>query len=80
MTKHSIRFEPKRLSGYSKSDLIQEIRRVIRDECDGIVPTRDRFERLARVSHPTIAKQFGTYTEAIRQAGFVPHKIRGHNT
>lgn len=78
MTKHSIRFEPKRLSGYSKSDLIQEIRRVIRDECGGIVPTRDRFERLARVSHPTIAKQFGTYTEAIRQAGFAPHKHASH--
>lgn len=72
------RFAPNRLQDYSKSAIIEEIRRVIRDECEDIVPTRDHFEKLARVSHPTIARHFGTYTEAIRQAGFVPHKHVSH--
>ena len=70
----SKRFTPDRLPDYSKSEIIKEIRRVILDECGGIAPSRDRFERLARVTHPTIAKRFGTYREAIRQAGFTVHR------
>jgi len=72
MPNSSKRFTPDRLPDYSESEIIKEIRRVILDECGGIVPNRDCFERLARVSHPAIAKRFGTYTEAIRQAGFTP--------
>lgn len=68
------RFTPDRLIDYSKSEIIREIRRVILDKCGGIVPSRNHFEKLARVSHPTVAKRFGTYTEALRQAGFTEHK------
>jgi hypothetical protein len=74
MPTSSSRFKPARLLDYSKSEIIKEIRRVILDECGGIVPDRDHFERLARVSHSTIAERFGTYREAIRQAGFPVHK------
>lgn len=68
------RFTPDRLSDYSESEIIDEIRRVILDECGGIVPNRDRFESLARVSHWTIAKRFGSYSKGILKAGFTAHK------
>ncbi len=67
-------FSPNRLKDYSKAAIIEEIQRVIRDECAGVTPARDEFERLARVSRPSIAKHFGTYREALRQAGVAPHK------
>ncbi|MDO8630614.1 MAG: HNH endonuclease [Phycisphaerales bacterium] len=68
------RFIPDRLTGYSQSEIIAEIRRVVLEEFGGIVPSRDHFEKLARVSRVTIAKRFGTYREGLRQAGFTAHK------
>jgi hypothetical protein len=67
-------FKPSRLAEYSESAIIAEIQRVIRDEFGGIVPTRDQFESRSRVSHPTIARWFGTYRAGIRAAGFAVHK------
>ena len=74
MASASKSFSPNRLKDYSKSTVIEEIRRVIRDEFEGVTPARDEFFRLARVSRPTIAKHFGTYTEALRQVGIAPHR------
>lgn len=74
MSMSTKRFTPDRLADYSESEIIKEIRRVVREECGGIVPSRDQFERLARVSRVTIAKRFGTYREGIRRAGFAVHK------
>src|SRR2546425_6632191 len=70
----STRFSPERLSDYSESEIIKEIRRVVLDECGGVVPNRDQFEKLSRVTHWTIAKRFGSFSEGIRQAGFTEHK------
>lgn len=72
------RFTPDRLQDYSESEIIKEIRRVIVDECGGVVPSRDRFVRLARVSYPVIVKRFGAYKKAIQQAGFTVHKHASH--
>jgi len=67
-------FVPTRLPDYSEQSILAEIRRVVIEECGGIVPERDRFEKLARVSHWTIAKHFGSYTNGIQQAGFSLHQ------
>lgn len=67
-------FIPTRLPDYSEQSILAEIRRVVRDECGGVVPDRDRFEKLARVSHWTIAKRFGSYTNGIQRAGFSLHR------
>lgn len=67
-------FVPTRLLDYSEQSILAEIRRVVLEECGGIVPERDRFEKLARVSHWTIAKRFGSYTNGIQQAGFSLHR------
>ena len=64
-----MKFQPKRLTGYSESDLIQEIRRVV-NECGGVVPNRKQFFCIARVWPTTIANKFGSYEQAIRKAGF----------
>ena len=64
-----MKFQPKRLAGYSESDLIQEIRRVV-DECGGTVPSLTAFFKAARVSLPTIQTRFGSYAQAIQKAGF----------
>jgi 5-methylcytosine-specific restriction endonuclease McrA len=74
MTDSDKSFVPTRLSDYSKESILQEIRRVVLEECNGIVPKRDRFVKLARVSPPAIAKRFGSYINGIRQAGFSPHR------
>jgi hypothetical protein len=67
-------FVPTRLADYSEQSILAEIRRVVLEECAGIVPARDRFEKLARVSRVTIAKRFGTYKKGIQQAGFSLHR------
>ena len=69
-------FVPNRLSDYSEQSILAEIRRVVLDECGGIVPDRDRFEKLARVSHWTVAKRFGSYRNGIQRAGFSLHRQR----
>lgn len=63
-------FQPKRLTGYSEEDVIQEIRRVVLEECGGVVPSRTQFARVARIWLTTICKKFGSYEQAIRKAGF----------
>jgi len=68
---NQIRFEPNRLTGYSQTDILQEIRRVIQHECKGVVPSRTEFARLARLHPITITQKFGSYGDAVRQAGFV---------
>lgn len=64
-----MKFQPKRLTGYSESDLIQEIRRVVQ-ECGGVIPSRKEFARIARIHPTTITIKFGSYPQAVRKAGF----------
>jgi len=64
-----MKFQPKRLTGYSESDLIQEIRRVVQ-ECGGVIPSRKEFACIARIHPTTITIKFGSYPQAIRKAGF----------
>jgi hypothetical protein len=65
-----MRFKPKRLAGYSKSDIIQEIKRVVFEDCGGVVPSRREFARVARLHPITITIKFGSYEQAVREAGF----------
>lgn|GEM_PF-367798 len=65
-----MKFQPNRLAGYSEADIIQEIRRVVLEECKGVVPSLREFARVARIHPRTITTKFGGYRQAIRQAGF----------
>ncbi|MEI7482861.1 MAG: HNH endonuclease [Elusimicrobiota bacterium] len=65
-----MQFKPKRLSGYTEADIIQEIKRVVLEEYKGVVPTRKEFARVARLHLSTVWTKFGSYEEAVRKAGF----------
>ena len=71
MPNNSTQFTPKGPLSYSKSDIIKEIQRVINDECKGVVPSQAKFLRLAKISKWTIRTKFGTYAQAIQEAGFI---------
>jgi hypothetical protein len=64
-------FKPKRLTGYTTDKLLEEIRRVVRDECNGTVPDSRQFSKKARVHISTIKSRFGSYEAAVKQAGFI---------
>lgn len=66
-----MQFKPKRLAGYTKADIIQEIKRVVLEEYGGIIPTRKEFARVARLHPITVTVKFGSYEEAVRKAGFI---------
>ena len=65
-----MRFNPKRLPGYTEADIIQEIKRVVLEEYKGVVPTRNEFARVSRVHLSTVEVKFKSYTEAVGKAGF----------
>jgi hypothetical protein len=65
-----MKFQPKRLAGYSEADIIQEIRRVVLEEYGGVVPSRKQFARVARLHPTTVTIKFGSYEAAVRKAGF----------
>lgn len=69
MTNDVMSFEPNRLTGYSESDLINEIRRVV-GEFQGEIPNSTQFESVARVSLSLIKSRFGSYAKALEKAGF----------
>lgn len=69
MTNDVVRFEPNKLTGYSESDIINEIRRVV-EEFKGEIPNSTQFETIARVSLNSIFRQFGSYAKALEKAGF----------
>ena len=63
-------FQPTRLPGYSKEEVLAEIRRVARDEFAGRAPTSIEFDKSsARVSRNTVYALLGTWPEAMKQAG-----------
>jgi 5-methylcytosine-specific restriction endonuclease McrA len=64
-----MRFEPNLPKKYSDSELLEEIRSVVRRN-SGIVPSPTEFSRLSRISRNTIKNRFRGYKNAIEQAGF----------
>ena len=63
-------FQPTRLPRYGKNDILAEIRRVAQSEFAGRAPDTTEFgHSSARVSLFTVYKLFGTWAEAMRQAG-----------
>lgn len=69
MSTEDIWFEPRKLTGYSEEDLLDEIRRVV-EAFGGVVPNSVEFRRSSRVGLSTIRRSFGTYEKALEKAGF----------
>jgi len=63
-------FQPTRLPGYSKEEVLAEIGRVANSEFAGRAPKPIEFDNSsARVSRGTVLSLFDTWAEAMRQAG-----------
>jgi len=63
-------YEPSRLPGYSKEEILAEIKRVASSEFAGVAPRPTEFRNSsARVNYVTVLDRFGTWAEAMKQAG-----------
>jgi hypothetical protein len=65
-------FEPVRRSDIPESDLIEEIQRLA--DTLNRPPTRDEVESQGKFSSSVYAHRFGTWTDALIEAGYEPHK------
>jgi len=63
-------FQPNRLPVYTREALLAEIKRVVAAHCAGLCPTQREFNRFSRVHSATVAKEFGSWADAMRAAGF----------
>ena len=65
-------FEPIRRTDIPESELIDEIQRLA--DTLNRPPTRDEMEHRGEFSSSTYPHRFGTWTDALIEAGFEPHK------
>lgn len=65
-------FEPVRRSDIPESDLIEEIQRLA--DTLNRPPTRNEVESQGKFSSSIYAYRFGTWTDALIEAGYEPHK------
>ena len=65
-----MQFEPSRLANYDRPALIAEMLRVSKNFYDGSILTHKEFDRHSRVHSNTVAKEFGSWEGAWREAGF----------
>jgi 5-methylcytosine-specific restriction endonuclease McrA len=54
----------------SRKEFLKEIKRISQEYSDEKAPTRSDFEKLSKFSTSKINKIFGSWTEAVREAGF----------
>ena len=71
-------FQPNRLTVYTRQALLAEIKRVVDTHLSGHCPTHKEFNKFSRVHSTTVTKEFGSWAEAIRAAGFnySPHRVQ----
>jgi Homing endonuclease associated repeat/HNH endonuclease len=66
-----MQFQVSGLPGYSDTELLEEIRRVVEGEFAGVPPNPTMFAQRSRVSVSTLRKRFGgSYASALAKAGF----------
>jgi len=63
-------FQPNRLHVYTREALLAEIKRVVTFHFAGHYPTHREFNRFSRVHSATVAREFGSWGDAMRAAGF----------
>jgi hypothetical protein len=63
-------FQPNRLRTYSRPAPIDEIKRVVAAHFVSLRPTHKEFNQFSRVHSTTVVKEFGSWAEAMRAAGF----------
>lgn len=63
-------FSPKRLRSYDKNSVIKEIQRVITEHFNKIPPPKIEFEKYSKVKGWFLKKMFGSYANAMNEAGF----------
>ncbi len=63
-------FQPARLPTYTREALLVEIRRVVGGHFAGLCPTHKDFNKFSRVHSATVVKEFGSWANAMRSAGF----------
>lgn len=63
-------FLPNRLPTYTRETLLAEVKRVVIAHFAGICPGHKEFNRFSRVHSATVAKEFGSWANAMRSAGF----------
>ena len=73
-------FRPTRLPGYSREALLSEIKRVVSEHFAGLCPTHKDFNKFSRVHSATVVKEFGSWADAMRAAGFEYSRSRFSRT
>ena len=73
-------FQPTRLPTYTREALLVEIKRVVGRHFAGLCPTHKDFNKLSRVHSATVVKQFGSWADAMRSAGFEYSRSRVRRT
>jgi 5-methylcytosine-specific restriction endonuclease McrA len=73
-------FQPTRLPVYTRQTLIAEIKRVATTHFAGLCPTHREFNQFSRVHSATVAKEFGSWADAMRAAGFECLRSRARPT
>ena len=73
-------FKPNRLPVYTRQALLAEIKRVVAAHFAGLCPTHRQFNQFSRVHSATVAKEFGSWAEAMGAAGFEYSRSRARPT
>ena len=73
-------FQPNRLPVYTRQTLLAEIKRVVAAHFAGLCPTHREFNQFSRVHSATVAKEFGSWADAMRAAGFEYSRSRVRRT
>jgi 5-methylcytosine-specific restriction endonuclease McrA len=73
-------FKPNRLPVYTRQALLAEIKRVVAAHFAGLCPTHRQFNQFSRVHSATVAKEFGSWAEAMQAAGFEYSRSRARPT
>jgi hypothetical protein len=63
-------FQPNRLPTYSRPALLAEIKRVVAIHFVGHCPTHSKFNQFSWAHSATVVKEFGSWANAMRAAGF----------
>jgi len=55
---------------YSEKELIEELKRVSEEYCDGKCPRQKDMKEYGNISHDTYSYRFGSWSNSVKQIGF----------
>ena len=73
-------FQPNRLPVYTREALLDEIKRVVSEHFAHLCPTQREFNERSRVHSTTVVREFGSWADAIKAAGFEYSRSRVRRT